>query len=86
MGFSIYDHETNLIIEYITVNAAALYSGYSQQYLRRLLKMGVIKNKRIGQLWIINKLDIEGYSYSAADSKDYRFGLQGSPIRNIPNY
>jgi excisionase family DNA binding protein len=37
------------------VQAAASYSGYCLQYLRRLLRNGKLEGVKIGQLWLVDK-------------------------------
>ena len=51
---------------YISVQVAAKYSGYSLQYLRRLL--------RIGQLWLIDKSALDACLRQARNTTDQRFG------------
>ena len=76
MGFSF----NNLIPEfngdYITVRSAAEFSGYNQQYLRRLLRNGVFGTMKIGQIWLIDRRDFNNYLKEAKQSKDKRFGPQ----------
>ena len=40
---------------HISVQVAASYSGYSTQYLRRLLRTGKLEGVKIGQTWLIEK-------------------------------
>ena len=37
----------------MSVQMASAYSGYSAQYLRRMLRNGKIEGVRVGQLWLI---------------------------------
>lgn len=60
--------------EYITVRFAANFSGYNQQYLRRLLRKGVFETKKVGQIWLINVGDFTQYLNRALESTDNRFG------------
>ncbi|NQS92203.1 MAG: helix-turn-helix domain-containing protein, partial [Chloroflexi bacterium] len=46
---------------YLTVKSAADFSGYNQQYLRRLLRENVFRSRRIGQLWLIERDDFLKY-------------------------
>ena len=62
--------------EYLTVYAVAELSGYNQQYIRRLLRQGVIKTRKVGQIWLIEKQDFCFYLDQAIESKDARFGPQ----------
>ena len=38
----------------ISVQAAAVYSGYSMQYLRQLLRNGQLVGLKVGQVWLID--------------------------------
>jgi excisionase family DNA binding protein len=41
--------------------ATAEFSGYSIQYLRRLLRNGRLEGIKIGQVWLIKMDSFEGY-------------------------
>ena len=58
----------------ISVQAAAFYSGYSTQYLRRLLRSGKVEGIKIGQLWLVDKGAFDLYIEQARDATDQRFG------------
>lgn len=58
----------------LSVKVAAEYSGYSQQYLRRLLRLGKLTGLKIGQLWLIEMGAFEVYLAHGENSKDHRFG------------
>jgi len=73
MGFSF---NTDYSYEYITVRTAAEISGYNQQYLRRLLRGNVLKSKRLGQLWLIERNGFIDYLTLAKHSRDKRYGPQ----------
>lgn len=47
-----------ILINHISVHATALYSGYCLQYLRRLLRFGKLEGVKIGQFWLIHKIDL----------------------------
>ena len=76
MGFSFNNLEPKFTAEYITVRSAAEFSGYNQQYLRRLLRKGVFRYRKIGQIWLIDQRDFKNYLKEANQSKDKRFGPQ----------
>ena len=76
MGFSIKNLVPEFTDKYITVRSAAEFSGYNQQYLRRLLRKGVFRTRKIGQIWLIDQRDIKVYLKEANQSKDKRFGPQ----------
>ena len=76
MGFSVNNLIPEFTDEYITVKSAAEFSGYNQQYLRRLLRKGVFQTRKIGQIWLIDQRDFKDYLKEANQSKDKRFGPQ----------
>ena len=76
MGFSVKDITPEFTDEYITVRTASQFSGYNRQYLRRLLREGVFRTRKIGQIWLIDHKDFMDYLNDAARSKDKRFGPQ----------
>ncbi len=73
MGFSFNSIDPVITDEYITVRAASEFSGYNQQYLRRLLRENVFSSKRIGQMWLIDLVGFLDYLKTAQQSKDQRY-------------
>jgi excisionase family DNA binding protein len=63
-----------ILDNHISVPVAALCSGYSLQYLRRLLRKGELGGTKIGQLWLVDKSALDAYIKKAQDSSDQRFG------------
>ena len=63
-----------VVTNHITVQAAADYSGYSIQYVRRLLRCGKLAGFKIGQVWLIDKTAFEAYLDKAVQATDRRFG------------
>lgn len=61
---------------HISVQVAASYSGYSAQYLRRLLRNGKLEGTKIGQIWLVEKGALDLYIEQAQDATDQRFGLK----------
>jgi excisionase family DNA binding protein len=59
---------------HISVSAASIYSGYSQQYLRRLLRGDRLASIKVGQLWLIDKKCFDTYLKKVRKSQDRRFG------------
>jgi excisionase family DNA binding protein len=59
---------------HISVQAAAGYSGYSLQYLRRLLRNGKLVGIKIGQLWLVDKGNLDIYLSNVQNATDQRFG------------
>ena len=65
---------TVIVNNHISVQAAAEFSGYSLQYLRRLLRCGKLSGFKIGQVWLIDKDTYDAYLEKASLAKDQRFG------------
>ncbi len=59
---------------HISVKTASKYSGYSLQYLRRLLRSGCLSGLKIGQLWLIDKHVFDTFLESTQVSQDRRYG------------
>ena len=76
MGFSFNEIGPDVSSNHITVKTASKYSGYSEQYLRRILREGMFKTRKIGQLWLIEQADFGKYLSDATKSADKRFGPQ----------
>ena len=76
MGFSVINLTPEFTENYITVKSASEFSGYNQQYLRRLLRNGVFRTRKIGQIWLIDQRDFQDYFKEANQTKDKRFGPQ----------
>jgi excisionase family DNA binding protein len=63
-----------IIDRHLTVQTAASYSGYSLQYLRRLLRSGALEGTKIGQDWLIDLNAFEHYIGLAQKRNDRRCG------------
>lgn len=63
-----------IITNCITVKNAAIYSGYSQQYLRRLMRNSKLTAVKVGQLWLIDKFCFDAYLDHTKAIRDQRFG------------
>jgi len=63
-----------VVTNHISVQVAAEFSGYSLQYLRRLLRNGRLAGLKIGQVWLIEKAAFEAYLEKAVLATDRRFG------------
>ena len=57
----------------ISVKAAAAYSQYSLQYIRRLLRNRCLSGLKVGQVWLIDKESLDNYLNIALNSTDQRF-------------
>ena len=58
----------------ISVKDAAECSGYSLQYIRRLLGLEKLAGLKLGQQWLIEMGSFETYLANGENSKDHRFG------------
>ena len=67
-------HNGILVNRHITVQAAAEVTGYNIQYLRRILRSGVLKGVKIGQLWLIEMQSLEMYLQHVESTSDRRCG------------
>ncbi len=76
MGSSFNNLNFDIDEKWISVKSAAEFSGYNQQYLRRLLRNGHFKSKKIGQIWFIDICEFNNYLSNTEESKDKRFGPQ----------
>ena len=65
---------TFVLNNHISVRAAAYFSGYSLQYLRRLLRTGKLDGLKVGQLWLIDKTAFDTYIEKTTEASDRRFG------------
>ena len=65
---------SQVLNNHISVQVAASYSGYSLQYLRRLLRVSKVEGIKIGQVWLVDKGALDIYIEKAQDATDQRFG------------
>ncbi len=65
-----------VVNNHITAQTAAEFSGYSLQYIRRLLRNGKLEGIKIGQVWLIEKDVFLAYFENAIQASDQRFGPQ----------
>jgi hypothetical protein len=76
MGFSIKYPTFEISGKYLTVSSAAEISGYNEQYIQRLLRNGIFKTKKIGQIWLIDYSEFVKYLSEATRTNDKRSGPQ----------
>lgn len=74
MGFTFNSLVPEFTDEYVTVKSVARFSGYNQQYLRRLLRKRVFRTRKLGQIWLIDRIDFKNYLVEAHESEDQRCG------------
>ena len=63
-----------ILNNYISVQVASTYSGYSLQYLRRLLRNGKLEGIKIGQLWLVDKGALDICLKQMQNTTNQRFG------------
>lgn len=69
-------NQTPILIlnNHVSIKTAVVFSGYSSQYLRRLLRNGKLDGVKIGQLWLIDKFALDTYLESSMNIGDARYG------------
>jgi excisionase family DNA binding protein len=63
-----------ILEKHISVKAAAECSGYSIQYLRRLLRSGRLEGTKIGQVWLIEIASFDHHLHNGHMQRDRRYG------------
>ena len=63
-------------IAYISVKTASINSGYSEQYLRRLLRENRLECTKIRQMWLISINSLADYIRISQSFNDLRYGLR----------
>lgn len=62
------------IEDFMTIEEATDFSGYTEQYLRRMSRAGKIEAIKRGHFWLVNRQSLEAYMARAAGVEDKRFG------------
>jgi excisionase family DNA binding protein len=62
--------------DFISIAKAVRYSGYSEQYLRRLARRGSIRAIKFGHFWMVHVESLQAYLERASrlNRADKRFG------------
>ena len=68
------DFRESVLDNHVSIQTAAEYSGYNVQYLRRLVRAGVIEATKIGQMWLVTLDSLNDYLKSVRHTDDRRFG------------
>lgn len=64
--------------EWLTTEQAAELSGYHVNHLRRLIRAGVIRAKKLSFLWLVHRQALLDYMAQAEQSDDKRRGPKTS--------
>ena len=72
------DTDNYILNNFISVSSASRLTGYSLQYLRRLLRAGRLQGVKIGQVWLISVLSLERHLQQAANTNDQHFCPRGN--------
>ena len=70
-----------VLSNHISVKDAAKISGYSVQYIRKLLRAERLQGLKIGQLWLIEASIFEAYWSNNYLREDRRYGPRNSTQR-----
>ena len=66
----------------ITTKEAGEISGYTADYLSRLVRSGKIKGERVGHSWLLERQSLQGFLDTHGDHKiDRARALAGEPAR-----
>ncbi len=60
--------------DWITTQEAAELSGYHVNYLRKLIRRGDIRGRKVSIVWLIDRQSLLDYMAQAAESEDKRRG------------
>jgi hypothetical protein len=69
-----FPRDCDVITNHIPVRKASTHTGYSQQYLRRILRSGQIDGLKVGSIWLINMDSFKTYLMQIESAQDRRFG------------
>jgi hypothetical protein len=64
--------------DWLTVKEAATQSGYHPEYIRYLIRSGLIMARKVITVWLVDSKSFRAYLDSAQDSKDGRHKPRGN--------
>jgi excisionase family DNA binding protein len=64
----------DLMADWLSVDEAAELSGYSAEYIRRLIRNAKILAQKKGLMWWVDRHSLQAYLKEATDSDDPRRG------------
>lgn len=64
--------------DWITTSEASQLSGYNAEYIRRLMRTGILVSRRFGPLWQVSRKSLLAYTRTATKrmEKDKRYGTK----------
>lgn len=62
--------------EWITTKEASALSGYHPDHLRRLIRAGLVKARKFGIVWQVERKSLLAYMRAAEQSEDKRRGAK----------
>jgi excisionase family DNA binding protein len=70
-----HDGPTGVVLDtHMSVQAAAEYSGYNVQYLRRLVRRGEVEGVKVGQVWLVAIASLDAHLKRVQSTDDRRYG------------
>ena len=75
MGDRFTEH-LNILNNYITIDEASNHSGYSKQYIRRLLRRNRLEGEKLGNIWLIKIGSYTQYCSVVSSKSDDGFGAR----------
>lgn len=64
--------------EWITTTMAVEMSGYHVNYIRYLIRIGVVQARKFGTIWQVNRQSFVDYLATATSATDKRWGPKKS--------
>jgi hypothetical protein len=74
MVYNVWQMRLRMADEWLTTKQAAEISGYSPQYVTRLLRQKKVKSQKFFTVWQISKSSLLAYIREAKKSEDKRWG------------
>jgi excisionase family DNA binding protein len=69
-----HDNGGQVLDNHMSIQAAAEYSGYNLQYLRRIVRKGEVEGVKVGQVWLVNLASLDAYLKRVQNTDDRRYG------------
>ena len=69
-----HDNGGRVLDNHMSIQAAAEYSGYNLQYLRRIVRKGEVEGVKVGQVWLVNLASLDAYLKRVQNTDDRRYG------------